>query len=749
MTASQAVSLLLTVILVLIGLGLILGLTGHALDIDLTGHPIVLGLMNIIAIGYVIRQSVAGRPGGYSRALPMRPVDTRLILPMLATLLGAAVLISELDNLVIYFLPVPEDWAAPLVDLATGQHGWLSTIFLLNLVAPITEECLFRGVILRGFLGTYSTRKSIILSAFLFAAFHMNPWQAVGAFALGVLFGWWYTRTQSLTPCLLGHAAFNAIPVIVFGPLGFEHPDVTAPPEFQPMWLNAAGLMLLSGGGLVLYRAFQATMHVPQIEWTDQCLAFADNLVEHARDDYGPSTTPLFVSQLNIQTGELHPIETTLYITETRGGAGPHANNLQFDGGLLRLLYGLTDYTSLSIYAEEADAYLAYYLERLPLPSGFFPWGDHRGYDFVEDDIIDGHSELKVALPVWDRMWSIDPEAVVRQADALRGHILDPGRSLAFDRHFPPGDKPHCMNSSAGAWIVLWSFVYEQTGDPQYQDWATEMADYLGSLADPATHLLAAHPYDPAYPETLDHPKARQRSSRTEYLGPMYWYAVNLLRSSELLDPEEGERMRDHALICIRAFISRFDTDSNGHFYATFDLETGKPLFDRITDGWQLTPQAGPDEAASGVIGLRAPISLAYSYLLTREPELQGAFDRFHPLFELDQFSNLDTSPRHVSAGLLAQAIGAWTNMYVATMEYRYLGPAITLGQYASHHYVVNDFFVCGPPTVPRYRDDEVTGWETYSNRGGSADLALALLRLSSISDGRFDLIEDDVLCYY
>lgn len=749
MTTGQAVSHLLSVIIVLIALGLLLALIGHATDFELTTHPLVLGMMNVLAIGYVVRQALKDEPGGYERALPVSSVPGQLILPMLATLLGSAVLISELDNLFVSFFPVPEEWAAPLIDLATGEHGWLSTIFLLNIVAPVTEEVLFRGVILRGFLGAFTTRKAVVLSAFLFAAFHMNPWQGVGAFLLGIVFGWWYVRTRSLLPCIVGHAVFNAIPVVVFGVLGFEHPDVTAPPEFQPLWLDLLGLILFAGGGFVLHRMFEMAVPVPQDAWTGQITRFADNLIEHARDDYGKETTPLFVSQLDARTNELNPANSTLYVTDTRAGAGPHANNLQFDGGLLRLLYGLSEFTNVPVYGAEADAYLEHYLARLPLPSGYFPWGDHRGFDVVQDDIVDGHGEFKVALPVWDRMWDIDPEAVVRHAEALRGHIIDPSRSLAFNRHYPPGDIPHCMNSSAGAWIVLWTFIYAQTGDTKYHEWASEMAAYLWSLRHPDTGLLAAHPYDPAYPEMLDDPRLKQRTTRTEYLGPMYWYAVNLLRTAELLSPEEGAPYREQALAYIRSFASRFDIDNNGHFFATFDIASGEPLFDRITDGWQITPQAGPDEAASGVVGLRAPISLAYAYALTREPDLREVFDRFYPLFRLEQFADLDADPLPVSAGLLAQAIDAWTNMYTATAAYPYLGGAITLANYAAHHYVVNDWFVCGPPTVPRYRDETLTGWESYSNRGGSADLALALLRLSAIADGRAELIEHDPLCYF
>lgn len=109
---------------------------------------------------------------------------------------------------------------------------------------------------------------------------------------------------------------------------------------------------------------------------------FADNLIEYARDTYGPKHTPLFVCQLGIENKSLPPSDTRLYASHDRGGAGPLMNNLQFDSGRLRLLYALTGVTGDGKYAACADEYLRYYSANLPdKETGFFPWGDHRGYD--------------------------------------------------------------------------------------------------------------------------------------------------------------------------------------------------------------------------------------------------------------------------------------------------------------------------------------------------------------------------------
>lgn len=82
----------------------------------------------------------------------------------------------------------------------------------VGLLAPVAEEMVFRGAILRSLLGSIRNHwVAIAISAVLFALVHANPAQMPHALLVGLLLGWMYYRTDSLVPGVAFHWANNTI----------------------------------------------------------------------------------------------------------------------------------------------------------------------------------------------------------------------------------------------------------------------------------------------------------------------------------------------------------------------------------------------------------------------------------------------------------------------------------------------------------------------------------------------------------
>ena len=108
---------------------------------------------------------------------------------------------------IVGLIPTPEFFTKIFLEMAK-QNGIFSFL-LMVIAAPILEELLFRGVILDGLLKKYSPVKSILISSIIFGLAHLNPWQFVTAFVIGIFAGWIYYKSRSLSLTILIHASIN------------------------------------------------------------------------------------------------------------------------------------------------------------------------------------------------------------------------------------------------------------------------------------------------------------------------------------------------------------------------------------------------------------------------------------------------------------------------------------------------------------------------------------------------------------
>jgi len=88
----------------------------------------------------------------------------------------------------------------------------------IGILAPLAEEIVFRGAILRTLLAMMSKKNhwvAIMVSAAIFGLVHGNVAQFVNALLMGLLLGWMYYRTKSLVPGILMHWVNNTMAYVL------------------------------------------------------------------------------------------------------------------------------------------------------------------------------------------------------------------------------------------------------------------------------------------------------------------------------------------------------------------------------------------------------------------------------------------------------------------------------------------------------------------------------------------------------
>ena len=261
-------------VLIAIPLGITDVVLEHAFKkppIHLATHPLAVGFVNIAAFGMAIWMGLLQNRLRFEQAISFGSFSGGQAAAVLLVVLGAGGVLSEIDNFVRWVLPIPRLLQDTFKDLFFQEGRLFSQLFLLVIVAPITEELLFRGLILRGLLRRYGPGTATLITALLFGAVHLNPWQFVSATLLGLAFGWFYLRTGSIGLCIIAHAMANGLAVLMTS-LPVDIPGLTGQPnphhvEFQPWWADLSALVILTTGGL-LFLMLTKRPPVPGRSWS-------------------------------------------------------------------------------------------------------------------------------------------------------------------------------------------------------------------------------------------------------------------------------------------------------------------------------------------------------------------------------------------------------------------------------------------------------------------------------------------------
>lgn len=160
-------------------------------------------------------------------------------------------LLPEWPEAIQHYIDEMEALAAQLMNTPGGYA-------VVCLLAPVAEELVFRGAVLRTLLEWKPQRRwtMIVLSALLFAVAHLNPAQLLHPFVIGLLLGWMYERTRSVIPGIVYHWANNTAAYLLYH--AYPSADVTLTDVFgsEGRALMAVAFSLL----IILPAIFQLNM---------------------------------------------------------------------------------------------------------------------------------------------------------------------------------------------------------------------------------------------------------------------------------------------------------------------------------------------------------------------------------------------------------------------------------------------------------------------------------------------------------
>ena len=197
---------------------LVVGIIGESLEFE---QPAVMFLVTFLPLHLV------GFPAAYflirklpvSQGLPENresfgPGRLVKIFPMMVTLTYAGIYIGNVLNMALIRLVGHQ--SDNVLEAYVTEDSLLWQFLILVIAGPIMEEIFCRKMIIDR-VRIFGEKRAVIFSALVFGLFHGNLSQSIYAFALGLVLGYVYLRSEKLRYSIALHMAFNFMGSVISG----------------------------------------------------------------------------------------------------------------------------------------------------------------------------------------------------------------------------------------------------------------------------------------------------------------------------------------------------------------------------------------------------------------------------------------------------------------------------------------------------------------------------------------------------
>jgi hypothetical protein len=266
-------------------------------------------------------------------------------------------------------------------------------------------------------------------------------------------------------------------------------------------------------------------------DYLAQVHAYVDAMIEHGRDTFGETKSPLLLISIDPQTMTIPDVGSPRGLIVARlPNSFRHCANPHLDQNLYQIMYALSEITGDREYAREADKTLGHFLNHCQEPRwGFFCWGEHFAWDIQTDASLKSDRDLPHEFQrpwiLWERSFQLAPDNCKRFADCLWDHQIRhlPDGTISFSRHAMVNSKQTPSRTGSeyprhgGFYIATWAEAYRQTGDRRMLDAIRALVKFFESRRHPDSGAIPA-----------------ERHARSK--GELMWPQSNLSLAVDLWD---------------------------------------------------------------------------------------------------------------------------------------------------------------------------------------------------------------------
>lgn len=181
--------------------------------------PLNYALVQALSVGVIFVVAFPHRrlEGGLLESVHVRPLIGSIVAWCFIAGAFMQLPLAEVGNLVQEVWPINFDELARRHRLINPTTWWggVSALLALVLVAPVTEELLFRGWLLQDLKEQYGAGPALIWSSALFGVVHIEAAAVLYATLGGLVLGAVALRTKSTLASIAMHAGVNALPLLL------------------------------------------------------------------------------------------------------------------------------------------------------------------------------------------------------------------------------------------------------------------------------------------------------------------------------------------------------------------------------------------------------------------------------------------------------------------------------------------------------------------------------------------------------